>query len=166
MNKTTITVADDKKTLIIKRHFTAPRAKVWAAFTEKEIFVKWYAPEGWATSVKTFNFEVGGETLYGMTCEDKNQGEWYGQTEWGKFVYTSIAAQDSYSFTNYFVDQDGNNQEGMPVSQTVMVFTEDGDTTSVVGTDVYESPQALQLVLEMGASEGIKEAWDQLATML
>lgn len=166
MKKTTVTIADDKKTLIIEREFSAPRSKVWAAFTEKDIFVKWYAPDGWSTSVKTFDFKVDGETFYGMTCEDKSQGEWFGHTEWAKFIYIDINAETTYSFSNHSVDEEGVDQEGMPVSRTKMQFSEMGTSTKVVATDVYESEADLQAILEMGAVEGIKQTWDGLGAIL
>jgi len=164
--KTTINIADDKKTLIIERRFSAVRSKVWAAFTQADIFIKWYGPEGWSTKIEEFNFVIGGRTVYGMTCDDESQGEWFGHTEWGKFVYTDIDAQNTYRFTNHFVDEHGQDQAGMPISETTMQFIEDEGATNVIGTDVYESPEALQQVLEMGATEGIKETWDHLATLL
>ncbi len=166
MGKTSVTVSEDKKSLIIERRFDAARNKVWAAFTQKDIFVRWYAPDGWSASVEKFDFSVGGETLFSMTCEDKEQGEWYGQTERGKFVYTSIDAENTYGFRNHFVDEQGADQEGMPVSNTAMVFTDEDGGTLVVATDVYDSAEELQMILEMGAAEGIEQTWDKLGQML
>lgn len=75
MNETKFTIQDDNKTLVVERVFYAPRSKVWAAWTTPELFVKWWGPNGWETTVKHMDFKEGGYLLYGMKCEDPEQTE-------------------------------------------------------------------------------------------
>lgn len=166
MSTTTVTVDEANNALVIERTFAAPKNRVWAAFTQAELFKQWYSPRGWTTTVKTFDFNVGGATLFGMTCEDESQGEFFGMTEWGKLFYTAIDAENSFSFENSFTDEHGTPTEGMPVSQVTTEFSETAEGTRVISRDTYPSLEALQAVVEMGAPEGLAETWEQLAELL
>ncbi|MCA9301488.1 SRPBCC domain-containing protein [Candidatus Saccharibacteria bacterium] len=84
MNKTNFTISEDKKSLIMERVFQASQHNLWRAYTEKELFEQWFAPQGWTVTTKKFDFTESGENIYVMKCEDKAQGEWYGQVSAGK----------------------------------------------------------------------------------
>lgn len=101
-----------------------------------------------------------------MTCEDEAQEDFFGMTEWGKLRYTAIDAENSFSFENLFTDDAGNPTEGMSVSQVTTEFTEIEGGTRVVSRDTYSSLEELQIVVEMGASEGLTETWENLAELL
>lgn len=160
MNPTTLT--KEANVLTIERVINAPKDKVWAAYAEPEIFTQWWGPEGWSTTVKHFDFSEGGNTLYGMKCEDKNQGDFYGQESWGKFVYGPITPKDSFVYTDYFCDDNGNVTESLPASKTTIRFDEIDGKTKITSVTTYDSEAALLQVLEMGMEEGIKQTFDRL----
>lgn len=166
MSKTILTVGDDQKTLILERTFAAPRSKVWAAFTDPDLFVQWWGPHGWSTTVTRFDFREGGDMIYCMKCEDERQTEWFGKTSCGKFVYGSIDPESSFAYTDYFTDEDGNETPGMPSTQATVEFIVDGDSTRIVSKASYDTAEALAQVMEMGMEEGIKQTWERLADLL
>ena len=162
MRETKFTILDDEKTLVVERTFPAPRSNVWAAWTTPELFAKWWGPRGWTTEVKHMDFQPGGYLLYGMKCEDPQQTDWYGKYSWGKSVYDQIDAENSFSYTDYFSDENGVVTPGMPVMKIDLVFAEVDGETSVTSTGVFESPEALKQVIEMGMKEGLTQTWDRL----
>lgn len=166
MDKTNFTVQDDKKTLVVERTFPAARNKVWAAWTTPELFAKWWGPRGWETEVKHMDFNEGGYLLYVMKCLDPEQKEWYGQTSSGKSIYSHIDAENSFTYTDEFTDEDGNVTPDMPVMEINVQFTEEDGQTRVVSTTTFATPEALEQVIATGMKEGLTQTWDRLEEML
>lgn len=166
MNQTTFTVGEDKKTLVVERTFPAARSKVWAAWTTPELFVKWWGPQGWKTTVNHMDFTDGGYLLYVMKCEDPAQGDFYGQTSSGKSTYRNIKAENSFEYIDEFTDEAGNVLPGMPALDISLQFSGDGDETKVVSTTVFAKPEDLEQVIAMGMEEGLKQTWDRLEELL
>lgn len=163
MNKTRFTIADDKRTLVIERTFNAPKRKLWEAYTKAEKLALWFAPKGWSTEVKKFDFIEGGEWIYVMKCEDKAQAEWFGKTSAGKAVYRDIIPEDSFGYTDYFTDEEGNANKTMPTSESSVHLTENADkTTRLTVTTTYQTEEGLKRVLAMGMEEGYGQTLDKL----
>src|SRR5690242_1635466 len=110
MDKTKVTKALAAKTLTVERTFNAPKHKVWNAYADKDVFVRWWGPEGWETTVKEFEFKPGGRNLYAMKCVDKNQGDFYGQESWGLMEFESINEPDTFTYNDFFANPDGSKQ--------------------------------------------------------
>jgi uncharacterized protein YndB with AHSA1/START domain len=164
MNETTVT--QDGTKLIIERVINVPKDKVWDAYTVADVFAKWFAPEGWTTHVKHLDFTLGGYLLYAMKCEDENQKEWFGKQTWGKSVYKTISPKDSFTYGDYFCDENGTPTEGMPVTETQVRLEEIDGKTKITSTTTYESEAGLEQTLAMGMEEGIKQTFNKLATVL
>ena len=156
----------ENKTLVFERVFSAPRERVWAAWTSAEQLAKWWGPRGWKTEVKELNFTPGGHLLYGMTCEDPDQKEWYGKTEWAKSVYQTIDEPDSFSYQDYFADENGTPVENMPTMRITLQFEEVPEGTKVSSKTVFESQEAYEQTVAMGVVEGVGQTWDRLEETL
>lgn len=166
MSETKFTIQDDKKSLQVERVFTAPKSKVWAAWTTPELFAKWWGPRGWRTTVKHMDFTEGGYLLYGMKCEDPAQTDWYGKESWGKSEYTHIDAENSFAYTDYFTDENGVAAPSMPSMDIRIEFHEEDGATRVVSTTKFATAEALQQTIAMGMKEGLTQTWDRLEEML
>lgn len=166
MDNVTVTKDLANKTLIIERVFDAPNEKLWRAYSEKELFEKWWGPEGWKTTVKEFNFTPGGRNHYGMKCLDERQTDWYGQTSWGLMRYDTISAPNSFSYKDYFADEDGNPTEGMPVLVNTVEFVEVDGKTKLVSRVVGETAEDIEKVVAMGMVEGYTSTTDRLQQLL
>ena len=167
MSTTLFTVADDKKSLVVERTFSAPKTKVWQAWTTADILKEWFSPKGWETKVVAFDFTEGGAWEYTMKCVDETQGEWFGVESPGKSIYSNILPEDSFENTDYFTDGQGTVNQEFPVSRSLIVFVENEDkTTLVTSTNSYDTPEDLKKVLEMGMKEGLSQSWDKLAELM
>ncbi len=167
MSKTTFTISDDKKSLTIERVFQATKDRLWRAYSEKEVFEQWFAPQGWEVTSNKFEFRNGGENVYLMKCVDKNQGEWFGQVSAGKMVFNNINPKDSFEYQDYFTDEDGVVNESMPsaVSTIELVDNQDG-TSTLRAVTVYPTEEGLKQVLEMGMEEGYGQTLDKLEQII
>jgi uncharacterized protein YndB with AHSA1/START domain len=166
MSDTKITKDAANKSLIMERVFSAPRERVWQAWTDPQVFEKWWGPRGWTTKVKEPNFQVGGSTLYGMTCVDESQGEWFGQSSWGKMEFLAINEPDSFVYKDFFSDENGVVSDEMPVMTITMEFIEEDGKTRVISTGVFDDEEGYNKVLAMGVEQGAAETWDRLAELV
>ncbi len=167
MNKTNFTISEDKKSLIVERSFRASQHNLWRAYTEKELFEQWFAPQGWTVTTKKFDFVEGGENIYVMRCEDKAQGEWYGQVSAGKMVFSNIHPEDSYEYEDFFTDEAGVVNESLPGSKSSVQLSEQSDGSTLLRvTTSYATADALQQVIEMGMEEGYGQTLDKLEQIL
>jgi uncharacterized protein YndB with AHSA1/START domain len=166
MSKATFTVADDKKTLIVERTFPANRTRVWSAYTKPELLAQWWGPRGWQTEIRHMDFSEGEYWHYGMKCMDPDQSDWYGKTSWGKGTFLRIIPEESFEYTDEFCDENGKTISGMPVSHTVITFSDEQSFTTVTSKTEYETAEALAQVLEMGMQEGFTQTWDRFEEFL
>ena len=162
MDKTKVTKDLENNTLTIERTFDAPKGKLWQAYANKDLFVQWWGPEGWETTVKEFDFRPGGRNLYAMKCVDKNQGEWFGQESWGLMEYDEISEPNGFTYRDYFSDSEGSHAAGMPeISISIELVKSDGKTT-VVTTCHGKTSGELEKLLAMGMVEGFTSSTNRL----
>jgi uncharacterized protein YndB with AHSA1/START domain len=164
MSETTFTI--EGTTLIIERILKAPKETIWEAWANPELFAIWWGPRGWITTVAEHDFINGGSLRYGMKCEDKAQIEWYGQESWGKMVFENVHPHDSFSYIDYFTDDKGNITEGMPSVKTINTLEQVSEGTRFVSRGIYDSPEDLKTVMDMGMEEGVRQTWDRLEELL
>lgn len=148
--------------LTVTREFSAPIEKVWEAWTNPEIYAQWWGPRGWSTTVKHMEVKPGGYVLYGMKCEDEAQGDWFGKESWGKSVYETVDPPKELTYVDYFCDDQGIEDETMPITPVIVRFEANGDTTKIVSISTFAKPEDLKTVLDMGMQEGLTQTWDRL----
>jgi uncharacterized protein YndB with AHSA1/START domain len=166
-NQVTVTKDLENKKLIVEREFEGPQDKVWSAYADKDMFEKWWGPEGWETTTKEFNFTAGGNVHYGMKCVDKNQGDWYGQTSWGVMAIQEVDAPNSFTYIDYFSDEEANLDEKMPALRVTNQFIDLGSGRSkLVSTSYADTADQIEQLLQMGMIEGFTSQLNKLDEIL
>ena len=166
MDKTKVTKDVENKTLIIERTFDAPKEKLWRAYADKDWFEKWWGPEGWETTAKTFDFRDGGTIHYGMKCVDEHQGEWFGQESWGLMILRDVNEPHSFAALDHFCDADGNINTDMPSQTFEVEFIEADGKTTLVSRSVLNTVEELEVMLKTGMVEGFSSQLNKLETLL
>ena len=107
-------VTDNKpavRELVITRILDAPRKLVWKAWTDVELFKKWWGPKDYTCPVSKMDFRVSGKYLHCMRSLD-------GQEYWSTGVYQEIIPMEKIVCTDSFADAQGNaisaSEMGMP----------------------------------------------------
>ncbi len=162
----------EQKTLIIHRTFQAPIEQVWNAFSDAELLAKWWGPKGMDTTVKTFEFKVGGRFHYCMTGPD-------GSSMWGLFVYKELEPVVRMALVNSFSNEDGEIVpppvvpfgENWPLEiLNTFTFEADGSETNMKMVSVpvnATAESAATFESHIGSMEqGFGSAFDQLVTLL
>lgn len=166
MDKTKVTKDLENKTLTIERVFDAPVEKVWKAYADKDMFEKWWGPEGWETTTKEFDFRPGGRIHYGMKCVDENQGEWFGQESWGIMEIESVDAPAGFRAKDHFADADGNMNGEMPTQIFEVELKDEEGKTRLVSRSVLDTVEQLEELVKMGMVEGFDSQMNKLEKML
>lgn len=162
MSELKVTKDLENKKLITEYLAAGPKDKVWAAYTQKDMFEKWWGPEGWVTTAKEFNFTPGGRVHYGMKCIDENQGEWFNQTSWGLMEIKAIEEGKSFTYGDFFADEAGNINKDMPVITVTNEFIEDGNKTRIISTLLADSADQIEQLINMGMTEGFSSQLKKL----
>jgi uncharacterized protein YndB with AHSA1/START domain len=163
MNETILT--HDGATLKLERIINASKDKVWEAYASADVFAKWFSTDGWATTVKHFDFTEGGYTLFVMKCEDKDNAM-FGQDSWNKSEYKTIIPKDTFTYIDSFSTEEGGVVPGMPNTEITVSLEDRGDATKITSVSIFESEAGLQQALGMGMEKGIKQTFDKLASIL
>jgi uncharacterized protein YndB with AHSA1/START domain len=166
MNKTKVTKDLENKTLIIERVIDASKERVWNAYSQKNLFEKWWGPEGWETTTKEFNFTPGGRIHYGMKCVDKNQGEWFGKESWGLMEIQTINEGTSFAVKDYFCSADGTITEGMPAQRFSVELLDENGKTRLVSKSMTDSAEQLEELVKMGMVEGFDSQLNKLDVLV
>jgi uncharacterized protein YndB with AHSA1/START domain/predicted enzyme related to lactoylglutathione lyase len=151
--------------ITITRELDAPRALVFAAWTEPERVMRWWGPNGFTTPVATIDLRPGGVIHTCMRSPD-------GQDYWSRGVYRDIVVPERIVTTDSFADADGNivepTQYGMSASWPreallTLTFEEHGGKTTLALR--HDVPGAAASEVDM-CRQGWSESLDRLADYL
>ncbi len=136
--------------LVVTRLFDAPPHLVFRAFSEADLFRRWWVPEGFGISL--------------LECEmDVRTG--------GTYRLVFAAGEDNMAFHGKYLDVVPNqricwtNDEGEDAAVTTVTFEAQGDGTRLVFHELYPSEAALDEAMQ-GSAAGLPAQLDQLAELL
>jgi uncharacterized protein YndB with AHSA1/START domain len=144
---------------LVERIFNAPRPMVFEVFSKAEHLKQWFGPKGWSLPVCKLDFRPGGTWHY---CMLGPQGE----ESWGKAVYREIVEPERIVYTDVFADAHGNKVEGTPEALVTLTFVALNGQTRLINHVLYNTPDELDAVLNMGMIEGLGQTWDRLEAHL
>jgi len=153
--QTTITADPNLPTIRIEREFAAPVDRVFRAWTDPELFVRWIGPRDRRTSIAEWDARTGGHWRYSVTDADGGQVASF----YGSFHEVRPDERLVQTFT----------YEGYPdgVSLETATFTDLGDgRTSVSCLSVVESMQLRDSILSSGMDTGVIEGYEKLDALL
>src|SRR2546422_847950 len=91
--------------LTIERVFDAPVEEVWNAWTEPEMFKKWWGPKDFTSPHATIDPKVGGKYLVSMKGP---AGTPFDKEMWSTGTYEEIIPMQKIVVTDSFADEQGN----------------------------------------------------------
>ncbi|WP_417509678.1 SRPBCC family protein [Microbacterium sp.] len=159
MPVTDITTDAENLTMTVVADFAAPIERLWHVFTDPAQLERFWGPPGWPATFTQFDFTVGGKALYCMTSP---QGERSG----GSWEFLNILEPHGFDVIDSFADSDGNPLEGMPAMRMTFGFEPTDAGSRMINTSHFDSAEALEQVVAMGAVEGTRMAMAQLDAVL
>jgi len=156
----------------ISRTFEAPRARVWAAWSDPQALAQWWGPKGSKIRVITLDFRPGGMFHYAMSYQP-------GHEMYGRFIFREIVAPERLVFINSFSDPNGGItrapfpqlEDKWPLEVlNTMTLTEHGGKTTLAlrggPINVTEEERRVFASMHDSMRQGFGGTFDQLDTYL
>jgi uncharacterized protein YndB with AHSA1/START domain len=159
MSVTSVDKDFDSLTLTLIADFDAPIERVWQLWADPRKLERWWGPPTHPATVEEHDLIAGGAVTYFMTAPD---GERYR----GWWRVNSVNPPKSLEFTDGFADQDGQPMADMPTSTVQMQLTEHGGGTRMELRSIFDSREAMEQVMNMGAAEGLEQSVGQMDALL
>ncbi|HKP06979.1 MAG TPA: SRPBCC family protein [Microbacterium sp.] len=159
MPVTDVTTDPEALTMTLTADFAAPVERLWEAFTEPRQLERFWGPPGYPATFTEFDLTAGGRARYHMTSP---KGEQYH----GVWEFLEIDGPRTFTALDSFADAEGTVLAEMPTSRMVFTFTETAAGSRLVNTTHFDSAEALEKVVAMGAVEGSTMAINQLDRVL
>jgi uncharacterized protein YndB with AHSA1/START domain len=150
---TTVERASERE-LVVTRTVNGPARLVFKAWTQPELFKRWWVPKSFGLSL--------------LSCDmDARTGGTY------RLVFSHPAAQEPMAFFGTYQEVTPhsrlvwtNEEGGEGGAVTTVTFEERGAETVVVMRDLYPSKEALDAAIASGSTGGFNETFDQLDELL
>jgi uncharacterized protein YndB with AHSA1/START domain len=159
MPVTAVTHDPEALTMTLVADVDAPVERLWRALTDPRQLERFWGPPGYPASFTVFDFTVGGTARYAMTSP---QGERYS----GAWEFVAIEEPTMFEVRDMFTDADGVPVEGMPVQHMTFTFSSTETGSRLTNVSRFDSIEALEQVIAMGAVEGSTLAFNQLDAVL
>lgn len=159
MPVTDVTTDPQNLTMTLIADFAAPVERVWSAFTDPRQLERFWGPPGWPATFTEFEFAVGGYARYHMTSPQ-------GEKPAGAWEFLALDEPNRLEVLDYFVGDDGKALDGAPTMRMTFDFETTADGTRMKNVSHFESAEALEQIIEMGAIEGTTTAMNQLDVVL
>jgi uncharacterized protein YndB with AHSA1/START domain len=153
-HETTIEADPNVPTIRITRDFDAPRERVFRAWVDPELVVKWLGPKSTEMRIDQWNARTGGNYRYAGLQDGEEVAAFY-----GSFHEVRPNERLVQTFT----------WEGMPdgVSLDTMTFEDLGDgRTRTVGLSVVDSFEGRDAIMASGMDVGVNEGYEKLDALL
>jgi uncharacterized protein YndB with AHSA1/START domain len=137
--------------IVISRVIGAPRELVFEAFTRVEHLSRWWGPEGFTTTTRSFEFRVGGEWDFVMRGPDGTDYQ-----EW--ITWREIALPERIVLLH------GESRDDPNAFESVLTFEPAGEQTRVVLRTVFPTEELRDEAVEKyHAIEGGEQTLRKLA---
>lgn len=158
-NKTQVSLPSDTE-VRVTRDFKAPRALVWRAHVEPDLFRRWIGGyEGWSMPVCEMDVRVGGTYRWRWRQDaEGNEFGFYG--EYREVDAPSLLVQAEYYDPGTFGGE-------MPTTPTITrtTFTEKNGITTLVVLIAYGSKEERDAAISTGMTDGMEVSYGRLETL-
>lgn len=159
MPVTDVTTDPEALTMTLIADVSASVDRLWGAFTDPRQLERFWGPPGYPATFTEFDFSVGGRARYRMTSP---RGEQFH----GVWEFLEIDSPHSFTALDSFADADGRVTADLPTSRMVFTFEPTDTGARLRNTTFFDSAEALEQIVAMGAVEGSTLAIDQLDRVL
>lgn len=151
---TTATVLDDAPVIIMERWIRGTPAQVWRAWSDPVAMAAWWGPDDFPITMRSFDFRIGGVTLFDMTGPDGTLYEnrmYYRLLEEPRRIHAKVTGPDPEGPDGFLMEATFCEAEG---GTLVRIRTE------------MSSMDARAAVMAFGAVELGKQTWNKLAAFV
>src|SRR5258708_5088372 len=167
-------MTDNQDGIVIERIFDAPVELVWKAWTDSEMVMKWWGPEGFTAPSAKVDLKVGGKYTYAMKGPEGSQWD---KVMYSSGIYKEIVPNEKIVTSDYFSDEEGNKMNPVDFGQSpdspdhmevIITFEDlgDGKTKLTITYPKPETEEQFQAMLKSGMKEGWSSSLNKFANIL
>jgi uncharacterized protein YndB with AHSA1/START domain len=146
-------------TMAITAELDAPVERAWQLWADPRQLERWWGPPTYPATVEDHELTPGGRVTYFMTGPE-------GDVSRGWWEVLAVEPPHRLELVDGFADADGQPNEAMPTTRTVVTLTErDGGTVMAIETQ-FGSVEEMERMVSMGMEEGITLAMGQMDGIL
>ncbi len=153
MNPTKLTAKPGVQTVIVERVFDAPRDLVFKVINDPDLIPQWWGPRGYTTKVEKMELRSGGQWRFIQHNPSGEEFAFHG-------VYHSVSAPERVVQTFEY-----EGEPGHVVLETV-TFEERGGKTILTSSQVFQSVEDRDGMLNAGMEYGQRESYERLEELL
>jgi uncharacterized protein YndB with AHSA1/START domain len=150
--KSNLDLDQDAKVIVGIRIFDAPRALVFAAWTDPRHLAQWWGPNGFTTTTSSFDFRPGGVWRFVMHGPD-------GRDYQNRVTFNEIVPNERIAYMH------GGGNDVEPVQFTQRVTFEDlaGKTKLTWRGEFPSAEERARVIRDYGADKGLMQTMSRLA---
>ncbi len=152
MNK--LTTEQKGNVITVSRIFDAPRELVFDVHADCNHLVKWFGGDTWPLSKCEMDFREGGRWHYCFKMPEGNSC--------ALAVFKKIKRPETIVYLEHFLDENGEINKEFPAGLLSYEFSETDGKTQIKSRWEYPSKEDMDMMLEMGAVDGLTEVWERL----
>jgi uncharacterized protein YndB with AHSA1/START domain len=146
-------------TMAITAELDAPVERAWQLWADPRQLERWWGPPTYPATVEDHELTPGGRVTYFMTGPE-------GDVSRGWWEVLAVEPPHRLELVDGFADADGQPNEAMPTTRTVVTLTERyGGTVMAIETQ-FGSVEEMERMVSMGMEEGITLAMGQMDGIL
>ncbi|MHB1311108.1 MAG: SRPBCC family protein [Gemmatimonadaceae bacterium] len=143
--------------LILSRVVAAPRARIWAAWTEPELLKQWFCPAPWSVTHAEVDLRPGGRFAFVMRSPE-------GQEFPNEGCILEVVPQERLVWTDALGP--GYRPTGNPFMTAVLTLRDVPGGTEYIARAIHRDPETRMKHEEMGFHGGWSTALDQLLALI
>lgn len=152
-NPTTVERTSDLE-LTVTRTFNGPVRLVYRAWSDPELFKKWWTPKSFSLTIVSREMDIRTGGSYRLLIKHPSMPE--PMTFYGRYLEVIPNARIVWT----------NEENGESGAVTTVTFEDKGDETLVVMRDLFPSKEALDEAIASGSTAGKDEQFAQLDDLL
>ena len=154
-NQTIVTAEPGVQEVFITREFDAPRALVFKAHTDPELYVQWLGPRGYEMKLETFEPVSGGKYRYIHTDSQGNE-----------FGFHGTFHEMSEELMIQTFEFEGLLERGHVSLDTMRLEALPGNRTRVTIHSIFQSVSDRDGMIQSGMERGVREGYERLDEVL
>ncbi|HJS17258.1 MAG TPA: SRPBCC family protein [Anaerolineales bacterium] len=154
-NKTTIKAEPGSQEMFITREFDAPRALVYKAHVDPDLYIQWLGPRGYEMVLESFEPISGGKYRYIHKDKDGNE-----------FAFHGVFHEMSEELMIQTFEFEGLPERGHVVLDTMRLEELPDNRTRVTIQSIYQSVEDRDGMIQAGMESGMNEGYERLDELL
>jgi len=145
--------------LVIVAEFGSSPERVWRLWEDPRLLERWWGPPTFPATFSRHDFVVDGESRYHMTGPN-------GETPRGWWRIKLLERPHRLEFDNGLAGEDGEPAPGVEPMPSSVTFESITGGTRMTAVSAFVDEQQMQVMLDMGMAEGMRQAIAQIDNIL